>query len=723
MPFLAPFVPAIIGAGTAIYSSSQQKKGAKQVLQAQTQGNDKALAEQTAARNQSLQVNQPYLTGGAQGWDMLLRELNVTPPAPARPQTNARPSQPAPQRNYGTPQGGQPSNPQAMTVGPQGGGQPRGPMLASGGPGWKPPTSTDMQPPGPAPAGKRWVHGPEGYALMDERTGTTTDPMSALRAFGGGKEGPARDRSGLDAARNYGTEGGGYSGQPTNPYFAEGGGGTFNGGMDDTGGGGQEASGGPDYQGYLQANGDLASSGWLDQHRGEWGDLTGDGQVDDQDTAAKHYELHGKGEGRQLSQRPGNPSGPQQQQQSGPPDLMNAERPQAGPAPSYQRPGDVAPPTYNRQPNAPAPTFQAPNTAPAPSFTRQQGPAAPQFQRPDQPQFNDSGPAPEWGKYFDPNNIQADPSYQFRLNKGLENVNSSFGARGMLRSGAALKGFSDYAQDSASQEFGNIFSRAMSRYQTDLGQYNTSRAQNFNMFDRNRTVTNTNAETDYNLNTDAHRWNTNRNDVNFNTDRTADTDDWRFGVNRGDRLANEDYSRRDSRSRYDEGRQDTNFASDRSYGTNLWKEQQDRRDGNFEVDRAYGTDAHRWDTNRNDANFDRDRSYQTSRYDTRIGNLFDVAQIGVDAAGQASGVNQDYARNAGNIYGSQANAAADAAASRAGANANLGQAVGGVVRNVYANYGNTPGPTPIGHVEPVTSGAWKLPDYNSLTRPPSSVKF
>jgi hypothetical protein len=44
--------------------------------------------------------------------------------------------------------------------------------------------------------------------------------------------------------------------------------------------------------------------------------------------------------------------------------------------------------------------------------------------------------------------------YQFRLNQGLNAVNTNYATHGALQSGAALKGLNDYAQGQASNEFG-----------------------------------------------------------------------------------------------------------------------------------------------------------------------------------------------------------------------------------------------------------------------------
>ena len=61
--------------------------------------------------------------------------------------------------------------------------------------------------------------------------------------------------------------------------------------------------------------------------------------------------------------------------------------------------------------------------------------------------------------HFSYNDLYADPSYQFRLNQGMQAVQRSAAAKGGLLSGGALKGLSDYAQNSASQEYNNAYGR------------------------------------------------------------------------------------------------------------------------------------------------------------------------------------------------------------------------------------------------------------------------
>ncbi|NNP70928.1 DNA transfer protein p32 [Acinetobacter sp. Ac_5812] len=57
------------------------------------------------------------------------------------------------------------------------------------------------------------------------------------------------------------------------------------------------------------------------------------------------------------------------------------------------------------------------------------------------------------------NVLYSDPGYQFRLNQGLDATQSSAAAGGGLLSGATLKALNNYAQDTASNEYGNAYNR------------------------------------------------------------------------------------------------------------------------------------------------------------------------------------------------------------------------------------------------------------------------
>ncbi len=77
-------------------------------------------------------------------------------------------------------------------------------------------------------------------------------------------------------------------------------------------------------------------------------------------------------------------------------------------------------------------------------FTPQTAAPAPQTAQPTQPSAQQA---------FD--TYRNSTGYQFRLNEGLDAVNSGYAGSGTLQSGAAMRAINDYGQGMASQEFGN----------------------------------------------------------------------------------------------------------------------------------------------------------------------------------------------------------------------------------------------------------------------------
>jgi hypothetical protein len=63
----------------------------------------------------------------------------------------------------------------------------------------------------------------------------------------------------------------------------------------------------------------------------------------------------------------------------------------------------------------------------------------------------------------------ADPGYQFRLDQGRKALEQSAAGRGTLRTGGTLKDILGYGQNMASQEYGNVYNRALNAYNTNLG--------------------------------------------------------------------------------------------------------------------------------------------------------------------------------------------------------------------------------------------------------------
>lgn len=76
---------------------------------------------------------------------------------------------------------------------------------------------------------------------------------------------------------------------------------------------------------------------------------------------------------------------------------------------------------------------------------------------------------------FQKPNVVDDPSYQFRLNEGLQAIERDASAGGRLATGGTLKDLMGWAQDYASTEYGKTYDRAWNEY-----------TGAFNIFDSNR---------------------------------------------------------------------------------------------------------------------------------------------------------------------------------------------------------------------------------------------
>lgn len=99
-------------------------------------------------------------------------------------------------------------------------------------------------------------------------------------------------------------------------------------------------------------------------------------------------------------------------------------------------------------------------------------------------------------RFTGPGNFKApdvtdDPGYKFRLQQGMDAMSNSMLAKGTARGGDAMKALNDYAQGSASQEYGNAYNRAFgafnqdfankqSAFQTDTNAQMSAQNQNFN---------------------------------------------------------------------------------------------------------------------------------------------------------------------------------------------------------------------------------------------------
>lgn len=126
------------------------------------------------------------------------------------------------------------------------------------------------------------------------------------------------------------------------------------------------------------------------------------------------------------------------------------------------------------------------------------GEQAPTFEGMDPFQFGEqaptytAGPGFEYGAFTAPNmqDVVRDPAYVRRLEQGQQALETSAAAKGLLRTGATLKGLTEYGQNLASEEYQNVYNRAKGEYQqgyqSAMDQYQSQEAQRQNQFNANR---------------------------------------------------------------------------------------------------------------------------------------------------------------------------------------------------------------------------------------------
>jgi hypothetical protein len=94
-----------------------------------------------------------------------------------------------------------------------------------------------------------------------------------------------------------------------------------------------------------------------------------------------------------------------------------------------------------------------------------------------------TGLAQPWTTPFvPPDNLteQNDPGFQARMKMGTDAIQRSAASRGTLLTGGLLKGLDRYAQDYASNEYGNVYNRAKDMYSTAYGIFNNNQSNLFN---------------------------------------------------------------------------------------------------------------------------------------------------------------------------------------------------------------------------------------------------
>ena len=88
---------------------------------------------------------------------------------------------------------------------------------------------------------------------------------------------------------------------------------------------------------------------------------------------------------------------------------------------------------------------------------------------------------------LDPSKFQTDPSYQFRKQQGMADIESSAAASGGLLSGAALKSLNRYNSDLASQEYGNAWGRDQAEKKNLFSVLGNNRSQDYDLFNNEDT--------------------------------------------------------------------------------------------------------------------------------------------------------------------------------------------------------------------------------------------
>ena len=76
--------------------------------------------------------------------------------------------------------------------------------------------------------------------------------------------------------------------------------------------------------------------------------------------------------------------------------------------------------------------------------------------------------------------MQQDPSYQFRLQQGQQALERSAAARGTLLTGGTLKDLAGFAQGLASSEFDKIYNRNLGEYRQAYDIFNNNQSNQFN---------------------------------------------------------------------------------------------------------------------------------------------------------------------------------------------------------------------------------------------------
>lgn len=96
-----------------------------------------------------------------------------------------------------------------------------------------------------------------------------------------------------------------------------------------------------------------------------------------------------------------------------------------------------------------------------------------------------TGPLAPWNQTFSaPTALteQNDPGYQARLQLGQQALENSAASRGGALSTGAEKNLNSFAQDYASNEYGNVYNRALQNYQTNFNTFQSNATNTFNRY-------------------------------------------------------------------------------------------------------------------------------------------------------------------------------------------------------------------------------------------------
>jgi hypothetical protein len=76
--------------------------------------------------------------------------------------------------------------------------------------------------------------------------------------------------------------------------------------------------------------------------------------------------------------------------------------------------------------------------------------------------------------------MENDPGYQARLALGTDAIQRSAAARGGVLTGGTAKALDQFGQDYGSNEYNNVYQRALNSYDTNFNAYNTNQANQYN---------------------------------------------------------------------------------------------------------------------------------------------------------------------------------------------------------------------------------------------------